>query len=52
MTTIGSYFTECFDVLIKFFDQSTYLGNMILIGLAIGLVCAVVNLVLYTIRQQ
>lgn len=52
MSTIGQYFTQCFNVLIQFFAQNTYLGNIVLIGLAIGLVCAVVNLVLFIVRQQ
>ena len=52
MSAIGQYFTSCFEVLIKFFDQTTYLGNIIMLGLALGLICAVVNLILYTIRQQ
>lgn len=52
MSNIGQYFTSCFDVLKKFFDDSTYLGNVIFLCVGIGLICAVANIVLFVIRPK
>lgn len=52
MNAISFYFTSALSHLLDFFNQSTYVGNIVLIILAFGLLVGVINVLLYIIKIQ